>query len=79
MKDEVGWTCSTHGGNEDNIFVGKPWGRDHLGDLSLEGRTIIIGSEREKDRGYGNVEWIEVAQVGFFEQGDEPLGLSRKT
>jgi hypothetical protein len=50
-----------------------------LGDLSLEGRTIIIGSEREKDRGYGNVEWIEVAQVGFFEQGDEPLGLSRKT
>lgn len=43
FKDEIGEACSTRG-NMRNVFilVGKPEGKDHLGEVSIDGVGIKI-------------------------------------
>ena len=42
-KNEMGGTCSTYGGQERRIhgLMGKPKGKNQLGDLDVDGRIIF--------------------------------------
>ena len=40
--NEIGWTCSANSGEERRMQVmGKPEGRDHLGEPGVDGRIIL--------------------------------------
>jgi len=42
-KNKIDWAGSTHGEEESCVqVVGKPEGKDHLEDLGLDGRIILI-------------------------------------
>jgi hypothetical protein len=59
-------------GNVYKVLVGKPEGRDHSEDLSLD-VTLIIECVLEKQSGKP-MDWIYLARAGFCEHGNEYIG-----
>ena len=66
-KNEMGWACGAYGRGEGvyRVLVGKPEGRNHWGDLGVDGRIILGWISRRWDvciwTGLG---WPRIETVG---------------
>jgi len=55
MKNEMGAVCRTYGGRRGvyRVLVGKPEGKNHLEDPSVDGRLILRWIFRKWKGGHG--------------------------
>jgi len=66
-KNDIGWVCSTHGGEE--AYTGLWWGnlreRDHLEDPRVDERMILRWIFRKRDMGvWTGSSWLKIGTSG---------------